>query len=70
MGKSVQTVEVSPNPAAPRYTPLKQVQTVTKQQSEQDEKDGAVVLECYKEKPKARQGKLRVRALSRGYSGE
>ena len=52
------------------YTPLKSVATVTKQQSEQDVADGAVLLECYREKPKARQGKLKIRALSQGIDGK
>ncbi len=57
-GGDMETVEVTPNPAAPKYTPLKKVDTISHTQVPHQ----GIVVECMH--PKSRNGRLFARTNS------
>ncbi len=54
----METVEVTPNPAAPKYTPLRKVHTITQAEVPKQ----GIVIECVH--PKSRNGRLFARTNS------
>ena len=60
-GLNLQTIEVTPNPKAPRYTPQTKLQTVSPSQAEKQ----GIVIECVH--PAARKGKLFARTQSKKF---
>ena len=63
-GINLQTVEVTPDPVAPKYTPVTKLDTVS---SAYTEKQG-VVIECIR--PAARKGKLLAKTKSKKFNSQ